>query len=659
MTGRATTGGTAASGDKFDAGELVGSQPIQPLGKLPLLGAMVGLVVGLVGVAFFAVSQLLHEALFGGLANLRASGEGPAQGWYHTLSLALPQSDGGQPRIWLLAVIPAAGGMLLGLWYLITRDRTGSGLEFAIRTFHQERGRFPALTAIRKFVASCITLGTGGSAGREGPIAMIGAAIGSALATRLNLTVRQRRVLLVAGIAAGIGGMFRAPLAGGLMAAEILYSDSEFEPDVLVPAMLASIVSYCVFCLNFGWGSLFGQAAANYRFNNPLELLPLTALALALALAGFVFTRVSRWFGRLLSPLPALVRPAVGAGVAGTLALVIYFASGLLSEDGLPRLEMASIMGDGYALLQMGLQGSGLWWVFLLVAGGKIIATALTLGSGGAGGDFAPSVVIGGCVGAAVGILCYQVLPVDLLPAGMSRGTESLATVTAVFSLVGMAGFWAGVAKVPISSVIIVSELTGSYHLLLPAMWTCAITFVLARRFRLMESQVPSRRESPAHRGDFATDVLKEMRVADMLADLTSFETVQESTPLQKIIEMQASRQAYYPVLTREGRFAGVFSMNDLRAVLSQSEVWQLLVAADVAHRRVTTVKPSDTLAEVAAKFADTSYDELPVVADDDQGRLVGIISRRQLNNAYIKRTMVYQQAAKLEHSNIGTSGRN
>lgn len=655
---QSTQGNRTGQRDKFDTGELVGAQPIQPLGKLPLFGALVGLFVGIVGVAFFAATQWIQDLLFGSLGNLRPATGDRARGWYDNLLELLPHSDPGQPQVWMLAVVPAAGGLLLGLWYLVTRDRTGSGLEFAIRTFHQERGRFPAWTALKKFIASCITLGSGGSAGREGPIALIGAAVGSALATRFNLTVRQRRVLLVAGIAAGIGGMFRAPLAGGLMAAEILYSDSEFEPDVLVPAMLASIVSYCVFCLNFGWGSLFGQAAAHYQFRNPLELLPLTALALALAAAGLLFTAASRWLGRKLAPVPFVVRPAIGAGIAGMLALGLYGLSSVFAAEGTPRPELTAVMGDGYHLLQMALQGSGLWWVFLLVAVGKIITTALTLGSGGAGGDFAPSVVIGGCVGAAVGILCYQVLPPGFLPSAAGSGPQHLAIVTAVFALVGMAGFWAAVAKVPISSVIIVSELTGSYHLLLPAMWTCAISYLLARRYRLIESQVPSRRDSPAHLGDFAADVLKEMRVADILPDLVQFETVRESTPLQQIMEMHASRQAYYPVLTADGRFAGIFSMNDLRAVLSQSDVWQLLVAADVAHRRVVTVRPSDTLAEVSARFADSSYDELPVVADDDAGKLVAIISRRQLNNAYLKRTMLYEQAARTEHSRVGGSGR-
>jgi CIC family chloride channel protein len=230
--------------------------------------------------------------------------------------------------------------------------------------------------------------------------------------------------------------------------------------------------------------------------------------------------------------------------------------------------------------------------------------------------------------------------------------------VVAVFALVGMAGFWAGVAKAPISAVLIVSELTGSYHLLLPAMWTCAVTFILARRFKLFETQVSTRKDSPAHLGDFSANVLKEMKVSEILEDLKNYETVEEGVSLQQILSMKSSRQAYYPVIDREGRFAGIFSLNDVRSVLDETEVWQLLVAADIAHHKVLTVHPRETLSEVAGKFAETSYDELPVVADEDESRLVGMISRRQLNNAYIRRVLHYDQMVKAEASRPMPSSR-
>jgi CIC family chloride channel protein len=647
---------------KFDAGDWVSAHAIPSLGRLPLLSALLGALVGVVGVIFFTLSEFIRNLLFGSIGGLTEQTEEGLEvhTWYGRLNNLLPQPDVANPKVWMLVAVPAIGGLLLGLWYWFTKDKTQAGTEVAVKVFHQDRGRFQKGNLWKKFVGSVITLGAGGAAGREGPIALMGSTMGSNRADKLKLTQRQRRILLVAGLAAGIGGMFRAPLAGGLLAAEVLYSEAEFEPDVLIPATIASIISYCVFCLNFGWGSLFGKVAANYHFSNPLELVPLTALALVVTATGFIFTRLHHLTEDFLkSKIPGLIRPVLGFAAAGAITVGIYYMSAYFSGDGAPEPRLFAIMGDGYSALKHALSGEGLWWVFLLIAGGKILASALTIGSGGAGGYFAPSVVIGGCVGAAIGILFYQVLPVDILPAGVvPREGAELAAVTAVFALVGMASFWTGVAKVPVASVIIVSELTGSYHLLLPAMWTCAITFVLSRRYKLFLTQVANRKESPAHLGDFAADVLKEIKVEEILPDLTNFDTVEESTSLQHILSLKSSRQHYYPVVDRNGRFAGIFSLNDLRSVLDETEVWQLLVAADIAHHKVITVHPSETLADVATKFANTDYDEFPVVSDDDEKELLGVISRRQLNNAYIKRTMHYDQVKRAENQRPEMSGR-
>ncbi len=649
-------GSKTSRADKFDGGDLIAPKPIETLGKLPLLGTLVGIVVGLLGVAFLTVSQIVMRLLFGSVGHVQI-GEHGAGGWLGNFLETLPAGDPAEPRLWVMVVFPLAGGLLLALWMRVTKDATPTDTGIAVGSFHNDRGRFPRGTVWKKFVASTITLGSGAASGREGPIAHMGAAAGSWLAQRLNLTVRQRRILLLAGIAAGIGGMFRAPLAGGLMAGEVLYADSEFEADALVPAVMASIASYCVFCLNFGWGSLFGGVATAYHFANPLELAPMALLAVSLTIAGFLFVKIYQVTHKLFNKVHWLARPALGAALAGGLTLAVYGLSALLSEDGQPKPILLAVMGDGYPALEQALHGQGLWWILLIVAGAKIVASALTVGSGGAGGQFAPAVVIGGTIGAGVGMVCYSILPSFLLPVGLA-GTDPQAATAAVFALIGMAGFWAGVAKVPFSSVIIVCELTGSYHLLLPALWTCSITFVLSRRFRLIETQVPTRRQSPAHAGAFSVNVLREIRVADVLPDLGAFETVLESTSLAQVLQLKSSRQAYFPVVTKAGKFVGVFSLSDVRTVLSQSEVWQLLVAADIVQGRIISVKPADTLADVAARFAESRYDELPVVADDDPTKLVGIISRRQLNNAYLKRTMLYDEAARLEHSAVGTSSR-
>ncbi len=169
--------------------------------------------------------------------------------------------------------MPAFGGLLSGwLVYTFAPEAEGHGTDAAINAYHRAGGLIRGRVPIVKTIASAITLTTGGSGGREGPIAQIGAGFGSFLATRLKLSDRERRIMMAAGIGAGVGSIFRAPLAGALFAAEVLYRDPEFESEVIIPAGISSVVAYCLFCLVFGWGSLFDSP--DFKFSNPLELGP-------------------------------------------------------------------------------------------------------------------------------------------------------------------------------------------------------------------------------------------------------------------------------------------------------------------------------------------------------------------------------------------------
>ena len=247
---------------------------------------------------------------------------------------------------------------------------------------------------IVKILASAVTLGTGGSGGREGPIAQIGAGFGSYLAGLLRLRPADRRVLMAAGMGAGIAAIFRAPLAGSLFAAEVLYRSAEFEAEVIMPAALASVVSYSTFGAVFGWKPLF--TTPDLTFNNPAELIVYLVLALWAAFLAMLYTRsfyaIQRWFRR--SPLPRITRPAVGALLAGVVALALYY--------GLGRQEVVlGVLGFGYGALQWALEPDGTQTVTLLlaIALGKILTTGLTISSGGSAGVFGPSMVIGGCGG--------------------------------------------------------------------------------------------------------------------------------------------------------------------------------------------------------------------------------------------------------------------
>lgn len=646
---------TTASGKNVRPDEMVAAQAVKPLGMMPLIASLVGLIVGVLGVMLFSASKSLALLLmnsFGGVSDMHGvNAEEGIGGWLGALMHVIPGSSG-DLQLWVLIVLPAIGGLLIGLYRKKYNDHEGAGPDLVVHAFHHQRGHLRKRLIPSRLAGSVITLGSGGSGGREGPIALIGAAIGSWVAEKFHLTVRERRILLAAGIAAGVGGMFRAPLAGGLMAAEIFYSDSEFEPDVMVPSMLASVTSYCVFCLCFGWDPLFAVVARDYQFDNPGQLIPLFFLSIAVVGMGFVYVGLRYVVEKLFKPIPMPWRPMIGAGSAGVITV------GLLMLLG-GHVELQGLMGDGYGVLQLLLAGKGawltdgLWWLLIVLAIGKLITSLLTSSTGGVAGMFGPAMVVGGCVGGLMGLVMLTIMPAGLMPSVAVSEPQQIAQTVGIFSLVGMAGFYAAVARAPISTVIIVSELTGSYHLLLPSLWVVTICFIAGWRLRMYKSQVGNRKHSPAHRGDLHVNVLRDIKVKEILPELQNFETVHVGTPLRAILAMQTTRQSYFPVVTRDGVFCGIFSLNDLRSVLDQQDVWELLVAADIARMDVVTVHPSETLAEVAAKFAELPLEELPVVADDDEGALLGIISRRQLNNAYIKRMMVYDQAERTERTRI------
>ena len=317
-----------------------------------------------------------------------------------------------------------------------------------------------------KIVASALTLGTGGSGGREGPIAQTGAGFGSFLGGVLRLRPAERRILMAAGMGAGIAAIFRAPLAGALFAAEVLYRSPDFESEVIIPAALASVIAYCTFGSVYGWTPLFiltPEVIDVLTFDNPLQLAPYTLLALAMVVLAMIYTRSFYLLGYLFRRLPIRphFRPAIGALLSGMLGVGLYY---LFDE----RQQVLAVLSFGYGVLQEAMTISPtsessllLAAILLAVALGKILTTGLTIGSGGSGGVFGPSMVIGGAGGGALGIVLHRIWP-------------ALAPHPATFVVIGMAGFFAAAAKTPFSTLVMVSELTGNYNLLLPTLWVCA-----------------------------------------------------------------------------------------------------------------------------------------------------------------------------------------
>ncbi len=610
---------------------------LKTTGKWFLLSGLIGIVAGL-GAIFFqlAIQVVVHYALgeITGYVPAETAGE---RSFYDESTANIPPF-----RPWLILPIMIVGGALSGFFvYTFAPEAEGHGTDAVIEAYHNHRGYIRPQVPIIKTLASAITLGTGGSGGREGPIAQIGAGFGSFLATKLKLPARDRRIMLAAGMGAGIGAIFRAPLAGALFAAEILYSTADLESEVLLPSAIASIIAYSVYelCLpaEFRFVPVFGNKL-NYAIGSPLELVPLLLLAIILTLAaiGFVesFYGTHRIFKKL--PISPYLCPPIGAALAGLVALALYIATGF-DQRALATLS------TGHGALQLAIQSpTDLGIPLLLAIGlGKLLATSLTIGSGGSGGVFGPSVLIGGCVGAAVGQIFHSFWP-------------AAVPNPEIYGIVGMAGFFAGSAHAPISTIIMVSEMTGDYQLLLPTMWVSSLCFLLCRRWKLYHRQVPTRLDSPAHRGDFIVDVLEGLHVRDVPPNGRPLLRIPQGMPLRQILQTVAdTRQNYFPVIDDENRMIGIFSADDVRAYLYNEAIWPLAVARDVMTANLVTVTPDDDLNTALTRFTRLNLDELPIVDSKDHTRLLGMLRRKDTITLYNRRIMEHKSADSETSGNV------
>lgn len=594
---------------------------LQKSSAIYLLSAIVGVVAGLGAIGFEYLSSAIVELVMVKGAGYQPSGpRGEIRLFGHEQLHQL--------TLWILVVGPAIGGLLAG--WLCSRyapEATGHGTDAAIDAYHRKGGKIRGRVPIIKALASAITLGTGGSGGREGPIAQIGAGFGSFLGQKLGLSEARCRTLLSAGMAAGIGAIFRAPFAGALFAAEILYRHAEIESEVLMPAFISSTVAYCVFCGWLGEFSSLFQLGPGYAFHDLGELLPYTIMALVLLPLIAFYTKffygAERRFGRMRGPRPLIA--ALGGLLTGAIAVTFY----LLTDNE----QSLAVMSYGYGILQQTLDGNIIGWegarLLLMVGLLKVVTTSFTIASGGSGGVFGPSMVIGGGVGGAVGIACHQL--------GWVENPGS-------FVIVGMCGFFAGAAKTPISTIIMVTEMTGSYKLLLPAMWVCGLTFLLSSRWALYQKQVLHRALSPAHRGEYQVALLESMTVADVYEPV-AVDTVPFDTQLQEIVQLLVhSREDYFPVVDAEQHFVGIFSAHDVRQFTFDSTMHHLAIAADVMTSPPITVTPKDDLHTALEKFDTTKLDELPIVDADDPDKLLGRLRRREIGRAYTRKLKELRQ---------------
>ena len=437
-------------------------------------------VAGAIAAQLFTLALRGASALFlGYLAGYRPPG--------------LPE-EGGLPELigphglWLVPVTTTLGGLLVGI--LATRlapEAEGHGTDTAVRAFHRTDGLLGVRVPPVKIVASALTIGSGGSAGREGPVALIGGGIGSWYASLTGRSGRDRRLLMLTGMAAGLAAIFRSPIGAALFVIEVLYADMEFESGALLYAMLASIIAYALNGLLVGWQPLF-RVPAGIAVGDPLDNAWYLVLGIAAGLLATVipplFYRTRDAFRAL--PVRAELKPAIGGLLMGLLAVAV-----------------PQVIGGGYRWMQAAIDGRLAIGLLIALVVAKPLATILTVASGGSGGVFAPTLFVGAMLGGLLAALTHQ--------------------PPAPYVVVGMAAVFSGAAHVPIATMMMVTEMTGGYTLLVPAALAVMVSYLVQRRLSadfkyrsIYEAQVATRGDSPAHHSEhlrIALRILREKRV--------------------------------------------------------------------------------------------------------------------------------------------------
>jgi len=584
---------------------------LQIVGRTLFHAALVGLGAGILSVVFFAGAELLQNVLLEQLAGyepLRAAGE---RVW------GAPHSP--HFRLWLLAIIPAAGALVGGFVTRYAPECRGGGGDATIDAFHHNNGVVRRRVLWVKLVASIATLGSGGSGGREGPTMQLGGAVGSTVGRYLKVSARERRVLMVAGVAAGISAVFRAPLGAALIAIEMLYRD-DFESEALIPSVLASVVAYSVSISVFGQATQFGHLPPFPFRPGHIPLYIGLAIAVSAAASLFVGTlRLAQQIARRIR-VPEWVRPAVGGlGLGLFVTAFLYWLGPMIghADSGL------GIFGGGYGAAQVAITGAD-WLPFgwrgvellVLLALVKIFASALTIGSGGSAGDFAPALAIGGLLGGAFGLAARIVFDDPTINPG-------------AFALVGMGTFYGGIANTPLAALVLVCEIAGSYELLVPLMLAEGVAFVALRKVSLYSAQVPTLHDSPAHRRD--ADPLLRLRCSDIVRrDRVLLKFAPETRVPELTAQIAgAADQDVFPIVDAAGVLRGTIAAESLRVIASNPELHEVAVAADLMIPPVSIALDAD-LRSAAQLMIAHDLRSLPVV--DAAGTIVGLLDEHDIS---------------------------
>jgi CIC family chloride channel protein len=553
---------------------------------MAVLAVLVGLAGGLGAVVFRYLISLFQTMGYGGRNDLLE------------LVVNLP---------WYYRVgVPVIGGLIVGpLVYFFAREAKGHGVPEVMEAIALKGGVIRKRVVVVKTLASAICIGSGGSVGREGPIVQIGSAVGSTLGQFMKVSADRMRILVGCGAAAGIAATFNAPIAGSMFALEIVLGD--FGLATFSPIVISSVVATAVSRYYLGDTPAF--IVPVYELVSAWELPMYLSLGFFCALVGITFTKTLYKIEDLFNEIKF---PEYLKGIIGGLLL------------GTGSLAFPQILGVGYGAIDMALMQKMAWWVLLILVPGKILATSITIGSGGSGGIFAPSLFLGAMAGGVFGAVVHYLFP-------------GITATPGAYSIVGMGAVVAATTHGPLSAMLILFEMTGDYKIILPLMLSCIIAAIVAGQ--LLRDSIYTlklaRRGINIKEGK-EVNVLKSMFVKDVMNP--NVETVPEALPLGKMAE-QISKSKFnsFPVLNAQNQLIGILSFNDYSEAIFDEHLKDLVVARDLASTDLVTISMDDNLWTALEKISAKDFAVLPVVSTQEPNKLEGVVSRRDIIGAYNK----------------------
>ncbi len=572
-----------------------------------ILAILVGCLGGLGAVGFRLLIQALQAVAWGE--------------WNYSLDLVRSHPW------WWIVLVPTVGGMIVGpLVHFLAREAKGHGVPEVMEAVAVNSGFIRVRVVVVKSLASAITIASGGSVGREGPIVQIGAALGSSIGQLLRVSGGRLRTLAACGAAAGIAATFNAPVAGALFAVEIILGDfgvTQFSP-IVISSVIATVVS------RHFLGDFPAFEVPVYGLQSPWELLIYLVLAGFTAVVAATFIKSLYSLEDFCDRLP--IRPWLLTPIGG---LII----------GLIGLRFPEVFGVGYEAIDAALSGDlglGVLASLLVV---KLLATGITISTGGSGGVFAPSLFLGAMAGGLVGVVANELFP-------------TITAAPGAYALVGMGAVVSGATHAPITAILIIFELTNDYQLIVPLMGACIISTLATTRLKPESIYTLKllRRGVDISAGR-ELNILRSQRVEQVMVTENDGAVIGTDTPLAVLLEtMTSGGPTYSYVVDSEGRLQGVVGPDELRTTLLHAESLHGLVnASDLLRQDVPTVTPDQDLDAVMRIFGGKNREELPVIDSHENRRFVGTITRDHLLEAYKRelhrRDMVMSLAGDLSGS--------